>query len=265
VRAVRPELFEDITFSTRRVLGDTLARVKEAGLQVHLLSSSYDVDEPSDLRRLSHDLARTSPYRPDRPRRTAELVARLSPAVVDPPATDQPWTTLSRRDVYRNPWLRIDERVVDIGDGQVTLYGVVDPGPCVGVLPQREDGQVLLVKQYRYVAERYTWEIPTGGCRSDETPMAAAQRELEEESGYRAERLEPLTVFHTSKSVMDEVAHLFVARRVQAAGHDGRRDVTEQIEVAFFPFEELMRMIDSGDIVDSMTIIAALAWARRQA
>src|SRR5262249_4871130 len=71
--------------------------------------------------------------------------------------------------------------------------------------------RLLLVRQYRYVARRSTWEMPTGGVRAGETLEQAAQRELAEEVGHRARRLVPLSTYHTSKSVVDETAHLFLA------------------------------------------------------
>jgi ADP-ribose pyrophosphatase len=80
----------------------------------------------------------------------------------------------------------------------------------VGVLPFLDPDTVVLVRQYRYVAGRHTWEMPTGGARPGEPIQDAAQRELAEESGYRAGRLEPVCSYHTSKSVMDETAHLFL-------------------------------------------------------
>src|SRR6266540_126928 len=76
-----------------------------------------------------------------------------------------------------------------------------------GVLPFLDPDTVVLVRQYRYVAGRHTWEMPTGGVAPGEPIEDAAQRELAEESGYRAGRSEPVCSYHTSKSVMDETAH----------------------------------------------------------
>jgi ADP-ribose pyrophosphatase len=70
---------------------------------------------------------------------------------------------------------------------------------------------VLLIRQYRYVGRRVTWEMPTGGVHAGEWLEAAAQRELAEEIGHRAGRLSPLGTYHTSKSVIDETAHLYLA------------------------------------------------------
>ena len=102
---------------------------------------------------------------------------------------------------------------MELPNGRTTIYGVVSCGECVGVLPFLDPDTVLLVQQYRYVARRATWEMPTGGVHAGESVERAAQRELAEEIGCSAARLTHLSTYHTSKSVMDERAHLFRARR----------------------------------------------------
>jgi len=124
-----------------------------------------------------------------------------------------PWRAVSSRRVYANKWISVREDVVALPDGRTTLYGVVSCGNCVGLLPFVDPDTVLLVRQYRYVAARPTWEMPTGGVHAAETLEQAAQRELAEETGYRAERLVHVSTYHTSKSVVDETAHLFLADR----------------------------------------------------
>ena len=172
------------------------------------------------------------------------------------------WRTLSTREAYANPWMRVREDVAELPDGRTTLYGVVECKPAVGVLPFLDARTVVLVGQYRYVARDFYWEIPTGGMRPGETEEAAAQRELAEEAGYEAGRLVKLCEFHTSKSIMDETAHLFVAETLRPAARDG--DDTEFIEVRTFPFEEVLRMVETSQIRDAMTVIAVLHAARRR-
>lgn len=174
----------------------------------------------------------------------------------------QPWKTLSSRDVYRNKWISVREDLVELPDRSTTIYGVVRSGECVGILPFIDADRVLLVRQYRYVAGRETWEMPTGGLLPAETLWEAAQRELAEETGYRAGQLEPLTAFHTSKSVLDETAHLFIARDLVRA--EAPPDETEFIEVRPFSFDETLRMVSEGEITDGMTVIAVLMAARRR-
>ena len=176
----------------------------------------------------------------------------------------RPWRTRSSRTVYQNPWLRLREDLVELPSGRTTIYGVVSTGSCVGVLPFLDPDTVVLVRQYRYVAGRHTWEMPTGGVGPGEPIEAAAQRELAEESGYRAGRLEPVCVYHTSKSVMDETAHLFLASDLAKAEDRPEPDKTESFQVRPHRFQEVLGMVDTGEIVDSMTIIAVLQAARRR-
>ncbi len=175
--------------------------------------------------------------------------------------SEMPWKTLSTKSVYRNKWIAVREDLVEIPDGRTTIYGVVTCGQCVGVLPFVDPHTVLLVKQYRYVARRVTWEMPTGGVHAGEAVEAAAQRELAEETGYRAGRLTHVCTYHTSKSVMDETAHLFLGENLVQA--ELPPDDTEFIEVRPFPFADALHMVLSGEIVDSMTIIAVLHAARQ--
>ena len=171
-----------------------------------------------------------------------------------------PWKTLSSRAIYSNKWLSLREDQVALPDGHETIYGVVTCGECVGVLPFLDPNTVLLVKQYRYVAKRVTWEMPTGGVHASEAIEAAAQRELGEETGHQAGRLTLLSTYHTSKSVMDETAHLFLGENlVKLELHP---DETEFIEVRQFSFEQALKMVLANEILDSMTVIAMLHAAR---
>ena len=173
-----------------------------------------------------------------------------------------PWRTLTSRVAYRNPWIRVDEDQVEMPDGRTTLYGVVRCGQCVGILPFLDPETVILIRQYRYVARGVYWEMPTGGVHPGESIEAAAQRELGEEVGLAAGRLVPLVSFHTSKSVVDETAHLFYAEELRAATTSP--DETEFIEVKHVPFATAIDMVESGAITDSMTVIAVLQAARRR-
>lgn len=177
--------------------------------------------------------------------------------------SETPWKTLATKAIYRNRWLALREDLVEMPDGRTTIYGVVSCGECVGILPFLDPETVLLVKQYRYVARRVTWEMPTGGVHAGESLEEAAQRELGEEIGYGADRLTRVSTYHTSKSVMDETAHLFLAEGLTRLPLPP--DDTEFIEVRPFPFQEALRLLLSGEVLDSMTIIAVLLAARRRA
>ena len=172
------------------------------------------------------------------------------------------WRTLSTRSVYTNPWIRVREDSAELPDGSTTIYGVVECKPCIGVLPFVDPETVVLVGQYRYVVRDFYWEMPTGAIDPGESEEAAVQRELAEDAGYAAERLTKLCTFFTSKSVMDESAALYVAEGLHPAAH--RPDPTEFIEVRAFPFAEVLRMVETGEIKDAMTVIGVLHTARRR-
>jgi len=171
-----------------------------------------------------------------------------------------PWRRLSTKPVYENRWIRVREDQVELPDGRTTIYGVVHCGPCVGVLPFLDRDTVVLVGQYRYVAGDFYWEMPTGGMKSGESEEAAVQRELAEEAGYRAARLVKLCGFHTSKSVVNETANIYLAEELLPA--ERKADPTEFIEVRPFPFDEVVRMVERDEIKDAMTIVAVLHAAR---
>jgi ADP-ribose pyrophosphatase len=171
------------------------------------------------------------------------------------------WRQLTSRRIYTNKWMAIREDQVRLPDGRETIYGVVDCGNCVGVLPFVDATHVLLVGQYRYVAERFTWEMPTGGVRPGESVKAAAQRELAEEAGCQAGCLTWISTYHTSKSVMNETAHLYLGEDLASA--DRLADETEFIERRVFPFDDVVEMVRRAEITDSMTVIAVLHAALR--
>jgi ADP-ribose pyrophosphatase len=186
----------------------------------------------------------------------------LTDAGKRPPPALRPWRTLSSTEVYRNPWIRVREDEVETPTGHRTTYGVVTTGRAVGVLPFVDPDHVVLVRQWRYVTGVPTWEMPTGGAHADEDLAGAAQRELAEEAGYRAGQLEPLADFVSSKSILDETAHLFLGWDLVAVGHDdpavGTADPTEQLERHVVPFSDVVAMVVDGTIVDAMTVVGIL-------
>lgn len=174
----------------------------------------------------------------------------------------KPWKTLSSRTVYENPWARVREDIAEMPNGKTTIYGVVECGQCVGVLPFVDNEHVVLIRQYRYVfSENIRWEMPTGGVISGETIEEAAHRELREESGYDASDLEPVCAYYPSKSIMQEVAHLFIGRGLTQV--HGVPDHTEFFEIEIFPFARVLQMVKDSEIRDSMSVIAILHAARR--
>jgi ADP-ribose pyrophosphatase len=172
------------------------------------------------------------------------------------------WRTLTTRPVYANAWMTLREDIAEMPDGRTTIYGVVECKPAVGVLPFLDARRVVLVGQYRYVARDFFWEMPTGAVRAGESETEAVQRELAEEAGYEAARLTKLCAFHTSKSIVDETAHIYVAEGLRPVPREP--DETEFIEVRAFDFEDVLAMVERSEIKDAMTVVAVLHAARRR-
>jgi ADP-ribose pyrophosphatase len=175
----------------------------------------------------------------------------------------KPWKTLSSREIYQNPWMRLREDVAEMPDGRTTIYGVVTFGNCVGVVPFMDHHRVLLVRQYRYVQdENHRWEIPTGGVHQGESLEQAAQRELAEEAGYHAGRLVHVSSYYTSKCICDETAHIYIGQDLTAASAPA--DDTEFLERKVFSFDRALEMVLAGEIMDSMSVIGLLMAARQR-
>jgi 8-oxo-dGTP pyrophosphatase MutT (NUDIX family) len=170
--------------------------------------------------------------------------------------TKNPWRKLTSREVYDNSWIRVREDQVIRPDGQPGIYGAVHyKNIAVGILPVEED-EIYLVGQYRYVLDLYSWEIPEGGCPEGEDILAAAQRELEEETGLSAADWELMGEAHLSNSVSDELAVWFLATRLTEGLH--HPEGTEQINVRRVPFEEALRMALAGEITDALSLLAIM-------
>jgi 8-oxo-dGTP pyrophosphatase MutT (NUDIX family) len=167
-----------------------------------------------------------------------------------------PWKTLSTRPIYDNPWIGVREDAVVHPNGERGIYGVVHyKNTAVGILPV-EDGHVYLVGQYRYPLGKYSWEIPEGGCPEGEDTLAAARRELEEETGLCARRWRKLGEAYLSNSVSDELAVWYVATELRQS--EARPEASEQLAIKRVPFEQALRMALTGEITDALSLLALM-------
>ena len=174
-------------------------------------------------------------------------------------AQKNPWRVLKSREVYENDWILVREDAVIRPDGDPGIYGVVHfKNRAVAVVPVDEDGGIHLVGQYRYPLERYSCEIPEGGCPGDEEPLAAAKRELLEETGLVARNWRRFGTADLSNSVCDETAVCFLATGL--VQHDARPDGDEKLERRRVTSEEAREMIETGEITDALSIIGILRY-----
>ena len=181
-----------------------------------------------------------------------------------PHSEESPWTTLGSRAVYENPWITVREDQVIRPDGAPGIYGVVHfKHRAIGVLPVDDRGRIWLVGQYRYPLGRYSWEIPEGGARDDESDEESARRELREETGLTAGRLERVLTAHLSNCVSDEVAHVFRATGLREG--PSAPEGTERLHVRRVGWDEAWQLLQTGAITDSLSVMALLHEALRRA
>ncbi len=175
---------------------------------------------------------------------------------------ENPWQTLSGKLIYDNPWIQVNEYDVINPKGGKGIYGKVSfKGLAIGIIPIDDEGNTWLVGQYRYTLNEYSWEIPMGGVPFDENVEEGALRELREETGLIAKRLEYLSKIHTSNSVTDEVGHVYVARELTEGATEF--DETEDLEVRKLPFREALDMVLDNKITDSLSVAGILRYGRQ--
>ena len=151
--------------------------------------------------------------------------------------------------------LRLDE--VRLPTGRIALREIVEHRPAVAMLPARQDGVVLLIRQYRDAIRKEILEIPAGILNAGESPLEAARRELQEEIGYDAETLEEWGSFFTSPGFSDEKVTLFFATDLVESRLEPDDD--EFIHVVPVKREDIPVLLASGRVEDAKTV-AALAW-----
>jgi 8-oxo-dGTP pyrophosphatase MutT (NUDIX family) len=168
-----------------------------------------------------------------------------------------PWKTITSRTAYENAWLRVREDQVIRPDGKPGIYGVVEIKPSVGVVALNERDEIVLVGQWRYTLNRYSWEIPRGGSRVDEKEMqTAAQRELAEEAGVLAANWQPIGAVDVGNGVLDDVQSLFLATGLTETNTN--LDPEEDISIIWKPFEDAVCMAIDGTITEVCSVAAIL-------
>lgn len=167
------------------------------------------------------------------------------------------YKTLSSEIVQQNPWWSYKHDKYSMPNGQEGDYFYGEAAGAVMIVPILEDGRLVLLNQYRYLGDRPSIEFPCGGIEAKEFPVATAQRELKEETGFRANDLVSIGSFEPSRTFFKDRIHIFVARELDKVAEQNLDD-TEIIEIIYRRIDEFDDMIKRGEIWDGQTLAA---WA----
>lgn len=171
---------------------------------------------------------------------------------------DNPWKTLSSKEIYSNPWISLQEDQIINPAGKPGIYGkVCFKSQAVGIIPVDEQGNTWLVGQYRYTLNEWSWEIPMGGSPLGEDCKQTALRELEEETGLIAADIKQIQSVHVSNSITDEKGYVFLATNL-SAGKQQLEDTEQGLEVLKLPLSEAIAMAQDGRITDAISVAGLL-------
>ena len=169
---------------------------------------------------------------------------------------DGGWRRRSSRTLFESPWFSLRQDEVTLPGGDDVTYTLVDHGGYVVVVPLLDGGDVVMERIYRYTVQRTLLECPSGGLDGEDVERAA-RRELEEETGYRAGRVELLGSFYGSTGISNERYHVCLATRLTPDGVL-RREATEQMEVERHALADLAERARRGEIEDAASAFALL-------
>lgn len=155
-------------------------------------------------------------------------------------------------EIFRGRRLWIEQRSISLPNGLERQKVIVHPSNAVAILPI-EGRECKLIRQYRYAIDSYILEAPAGALETGEDPLAAAGRELIEETGFTAQIIEPRGFIITTPGYTDEKIFLYEARSLSPSV-EFEKDEDEVIEVVDIPVNDLNQMIQNGTIVDAKTI-----------
>ena len=164
----------------------------------------------------------------------------------------------SREVLLSNSLFQVARLTFEGPDGKEIVRDVIEHRGAAVILPLLDDGRVVLIRNMRRTVGKVLWELPAGTLDPGETPEACAAREVEEETGYRAGTIKPLTAFYASPGILDERMYGFIATDLTRS--DQNLDADEEIEVFPIPQWQVRDMLKDGHIEDGKTIALLLYW-----
>jgi ADP-ribose pyrophosphatase len=167
--------------------------------------------------------------------------------------------------VYQGPLFRVLHDKIIEPDGNHNERDIIRHNGSVVILAldsskSKKDPWVVVERQYRHAAQQYLWELPAGKLDPGEEPLAGAQRELEEETGYRARKWKPLVEYYASPGFLGESMKVFLAEGLLAG--DAHPEADEVIEFRLVKLSDLLKMIEKGAIRDGKTLTSVLLYTR---
>jgi hydrolase, NUDIX family len=164
------------------------------------------------------------------------------------------WKTLSSKQLIDRPWMRVRCDKVQLPDGRVhEEYYVLSYPSWVNVIAETEEGDIILERQYRHGLDIVSTEICAGVMEEGETPLEAAQRELEEETGYTGGEWKEIMTVAPNPGVMDNLCHCFYAKGVKK-NSEQHLDDTEDIDVLLCPKQEVKQMLIRGEFIQALMV-----------
>jgi 8-oxo-dGTP pyrophosphatase MutT (NUDIX family) len=167
------------------------------------------------------------------------------------------WKRLKSAVVYDNPWITVfDEKVLNPNGGESQYGRIHFKSKAIAIVPLDEDGNTWLVGQNRYTTDEYSWEVPMGGSDAGEDPIDTAKRELKDETGLTAGKLEQIMRLHPSNSITDEEGFVFVATNLEQGETDFDDD--ENLQVRKLSLVDAIEMVKRNEITDAISVAALL-------
>ncbi|MDK2799634.1 MAG: ADP-ribose pyrophosphatase [Clostridiales bacterium] len=164
--------------------------------------------------------------------------------------------TIESEKIFSGKILNLRVDTVKLPNGNTSKREVVEHLGAVGVIPITEDRKVIMVRQFRKPVEEICLEIPAGKLNAGEDPYLCGVRELEEETGYKASKMQSLGSFYTTPGFSNEILHLYMATGLSKG--EVKLDEDEFVEMQTIPLEQLFEMVMKGEIKDAKSIIAIL-------
>lgn len=164
--------------------------------------------------------------------------------------------TIKSDKLYQGKMINLRIDTVELPDQKYSKREIIEHPGAVAVIPITEDNEIVMVRQYRKSVEQYLLEVPAGKLEIGEEPLECAGRELLEETGYRSDNIEFLFKIFTSPGFSNEVINIFLAKDL--IKDIAQPDEDEYIEVKKYGIDELVKMIEEGEILDAKTISAIL-------